>query len=123
VEERHLVPCLLLYSGYSIPLEASEQWLLGRRAKEYSSGTIDLTPYGGYEAGVSREHALIRCRGQSFTIEDLQSDNETLLNSKRLAPGQQYPLADQDEITLGVFQLLFVLVNDTSTTNPSIRIQ
>jgi uncharacterized OB-fold protein len=68
---------------------------------------IDLTPHGGDEAGVSRQHARIFVQGAQVRIEDLNSTNYTYVNQNRLTPGQPHPLNSGDEIRLGRFRLSF----------------
>jgi|GEM_PF-6624057 len=54
---------------------------------------------------VSREHALVRVHGNSFTLHDLASGNGTLLNDKPLYSTMQ--LLDGDEITVGDTVIIF----------------
>jgi hypothetical protein len=62
---------------------------------------INLTPYGGYEQGVSRVHAMLKCANGTLTIEDMSSANGTYVNGHRLVPGQHFLLQDSDEVRLG----------------------
>jgi len=68
---------------------------------------LDLSVYGGYELGVSRQHALLKVRPGSLTITDLNSANGTIVNSAYLIPGQPFELFDGDTFSLG--NLLFFL--------------
>jgi pSer/pThr/pTyr-binding forkhead associated (FHA) protein len=61
---------------------------------------------------VSRHHARIRVSRDGVTIDDLQSRNGTFLNGERLTAA--VPLADGDEIGLGLITLRF------SATDPGI---
>lgn len=54
--------------------------------------------------GVSRRHAMVVAERNGFRIEDLGSQNGTLVNDK---PVQRGMLADGDVITLGVVKLRF----------------
>jgi pSer/pThr/pTyr-binding forkhead associated (FHA) protein len=67
---------------------------------------LDLTPYGGHERGVSREHALLRYRDGQLSVTDLHSANGTLVNMQRLGSGQPRLLKDGDELTLGNLTLM-----------------
>jgi pSer/pThr/pTyr-binding forkhead associated (FHA) protein len=74
---------------------------------------IDLTPYQGESAGVSRLHARLiigvgeaNSGGQLF-IEDLQSTNGTLVNKQKLQAGQRFPLKNGDEIRFGRIALIY----------------
>lgn len=70
---------------------------------------IDLTPHGGYEAGVSRKHCIIRYASGQFTVEDLESTNGTKLNGRFIQPKAPQPLNDGDELMLGALRLRFSL--------------
>ncbi len=68
---------------------------------------IDLEPYGGQDAGVSRRHVRISLSRGQVMIEDLNTMNGTLLNKQRLNPGQIEPLNNGDEISLGKIVLIY----------------
>lgn len=114
-DEHRFVPQLLLNSGIWLEVPAGDDWVLGRAprhprpsrsATKASRVDVDLGPHD-QDHVVSRYHACIRREAQSFTIEDLGSRNTTLLNRRRLAPGQRYPLADRDHIRLGNVEIIF----------------
>jgi pSer/pThr/pTyr-binding forkhead associated (FHA) protein len=65
---------------------------------------LDLTPYNGYEKGVSRLHASIKIDGNRVTVTDLGSANGTLVNGSKLLPNQSQPIAHGDTLTLGRLQ-------------------
>lgn len=76
--------------------------ILGRSAPDISfTPTIDLTPYGAKEKGVSRTHATIYRRGERLALVDLGSTNGTYLNGHRLHPSDEQTLHDRDTISLG----------------------
>ncbi len=66
---------------------------------------IDLTPYGGEKAGVSRRHARLVMQGFQMYLEDLNSTNFTFLNQQKLQPGQLYPVIPGDEIRVGLLAI------------------
>jgi hypothetical protein len=68
---------------------------------------IDLTPHGGEEGGVSRQHAHIFVENSQYMLEDENSTNFTFLNRQRLNPKTPTPLHDNDEIKLGRVLLRF----------------
>ena len=68
---------------------------VGRRARN-DVALDDLT--------VSAEHALIRTRGASSTLHDLDSRNGTLVNGK---PVRQCVLRDGDVIEIGAYRLTY----------------
>ncbi len=73
---------------------------------------VDLDPEGGYEAGVSRRHALISKRDDAFYVKDLGSVNGSFLNKRRLTPETPQPLRDGDELRLGNIVMKVVLENN-----------
>lgn len=63
--------------------------------------TLDLTPFGAYEKGVSRMHAAIRRGDGALNLVDLGSVNGTFLNGQRLIPNRPHILRDGDEVKFG----------------------
>lgn len=68
---------------------------------------VDLTPHGGEEGGVSRQHARIFVESGQYMLEDENSTNFTFLNRQRLASKTPTPLHDNDEVRLGRVLLRF----------------
>ena len=62
---------------------------------------IDLSPFNGYELGVSRFHAEISVRNEQIVIMDKGSANGTLLNEQKLKPDTSYLVRHGDKISLG----------------------
>lgn len=92
-----------------LSLEEKAEYTLGRvDPASHSFPDIDLAPYGGVDAGVSRRHAKITRLGEDrYYIMDLSSTNFTHVNGERLAAFEPKPLADGDEIFLGTLKVLF----------------
>jgi pSer/pThr/pTyr-binding forkhead associated (FHA) protein len=89
-------------SGAEIPLPVLDEILIGR--EDPISGiypNVDLTPHGGEEGGVSRQHARLFYEGGQYFVEDLDSTNYTFVNQQKLAPKTRHPLNDGDEIRCG----------------------
>jgi hypothetical protein len=79
--------------------------ILGRRSLNTTSQPqIDLTPYGGFERGISRLHAVIKPHSTGFIIEDLDSSNGTWLNHTRLQPYVPNPLQFGALVKLGTLE-------------------
>lgn len=62
---------------------------------------IDLTPYKGFAAGVSRRHAKIFLKNDRLFVQDLRSTNGTALNGITCQPDQEYRLRHGDELSFG----------------------
>jgi predicted amidophosphoribosyltransferase len=89
-------------SGAEIPLPEGDEILVGR--EDPVSGVypqVDLTPHGGEEGGVSRQHARIIVEGGNYFVEDLDSTNFTFVNKQKLAPKTRQGVGDGDEIRFG----------------------
>jgi pSer/pThr/pTyr-binding forkhead associated (FHA) protein len=102
-----------------IVFRGNQKVLLGRR--DENTGfipQIDLTRYYGTLMGVSRKHAEIILQDGRCWIKDLNSSNGTWVNEVRLAPGQDYPLNNGDQVRLGqLLLLIFVTARSESDDN------
>jgi 3',5'-cyclic-nucleotide phosphodiesterase len=56
---------------------------------------------------ISRRHARVRRRHNTYYIEDLHSFNGTFVMGKRLSPGSWHPLRDGDEVMVSSAQIVF----------------
>ncbi|MGH8806368.1 MAG: HD domain-containing phosphohydrolase [Noviherbaspirillum sp.] len=59
------------------------------------------------EHTVSRRHARIRRRGDTYYVEDLHSFNGTFVLGNRIRPGAWHPLRDGDELLVSTAQIVF----------------
>jgi hypothetical protein len=78
--------------------------LIGRVADDEAKGKdlhFDLTPFGAYHFGVSRQHAVIKLREGYLYLEDLGSTNGTRINGFQLTTHQPYRMRDGDEVEFG----------------------
>ena len=92
----------IMNSGRRINLEIADDLLIGR--KDNARGIfpdVDLGLDGGYDAGVSRRHAILAHKQHVFTIEDLGSSNGTFVNGRRLEPQIPAPIEHGDELKCG----------------------
>ncbi len=96
-------------TGTELPLDFSKGEVLIGRADPVSRvfPDVDLTPHGGYDAGVSRKHCRIIKQGDQFFVEDLQSTNGTKLNGSFIPPNQPQQIKDGDVLELGAFKVTF----------------
>jgi pSer/pThr/pTyr-binding forkhead associated (FHA) protein len=59
---------------------------------------LELSSFGGYQSGVSRQHAAITWHEGSLYLEDLGSTNGTRINENQLTARRKYRLRDGDVI-------------------------
>lgn len=91
----------------NLNLEKSEL-LIGRTDITRSNfPEIDLVPFGGEKAGVSRKHAHLVAQGSQLFVQDLNSTNFTFINDQRLEPGKSYLLNSGDKVRFGMLELEF----------------
>lgn len=84
----------------SVSLKIGDPIVVGRVAdvSERDQVQLDLSPYGGYQGGVSRKHAIITLNEGALYIEDLGSTNGTRINGFQLSANRKYRLRDGDEV-------------------------
>ena len=68
-------------------------------------------------ASVSRRHAQVVVAGGRARLEDLQSKNGTFLNGRKISKPE--PLANGDEIRIGVMKIVFRTLSRLQTTQPA----
>ena len=91
---------LIMPGGRTISLAADKDYTLGRGHSE-SPAEIDLSECGGDASQVSRKHARLVVARKGCFLEDLGSKNGTLVNGRRLSPGERCPLSGGEQVTLG----------------------
>jgi pSer/pThr/pTyr-binding forkhead associated (FHA) protein len=97
-----ILSLIVLTSGRRITLDLDEDALIGR--KDESRGItpdVDLGQEGGYDAGVSRRHAILSYRNGVYCVEDLNSANGTFVNNRPVTAQSPTPLAEGDELKCG----------------------
>jgi len=95
-------------TGAAFDLSGKTEFIVGREdAVSQSFPDVDLAPYDGEDAGVSRLHAKLVLSGTQWMIEDLDSTNYTYVNNQKLRPDTPRPLKDGDQLRLGRFALSF----------------
>lgn len=98
----------LTRSGEKIIKSGQTELVVGRAHKK-SAPDIDLGPYDGAKAGVSRRHARLLRETGKWYLEDLDSTNGTFLNGVKIAPHQKTAIHKGDVIRFGQIELEFGL--------------
>lgn len=115
LEPRHFFGAgtiLLLYpqnvdKPISVKVNAIDEALIGRFAPNtILVPDVDLEPYGGLAAGVSRVHASLKHQANALLIADLGSRNGTYINGTRLHEKELRLLQDGDELRVGQLVLI-----------------
>ncbi|GAB4576211.1 MAG: hypothetical protein Kow0077_31530 [Anaerolineae bacterium] len=101
-----------------VDIHSARKILLGRMPPDEETNRLDLTPFGGLEEGVSREHACLELANYSLYITDLNSTNGTYLNGLRILPKQARVVRDGDEIRLGRLKLMIKFVRENGVAAP-----
>lgn len=102
------ISLVVINSGRRMVLDAGEDVLVGRKDNQRGIyPDVDLGLDGGYDAGVSRRHAIIARQSGGYTIEDLSSANGTFVNGDRLGPETPTPIRHGDELKFGTLILRF----------------
>jgi pSer/pThr/pTyr-binding forkhead associated (FHA) protein len=101
---------LVLHDGQQVKLIADTQLIIGRKndnSKNSHTPDVDLAPYNGYDAGISRRHAIITWHDGDYVLQDLKSLNGTFVNNTRLQPGKAITIKDGDCIQFGTLRAQF----------------
>jgi serine/threonine protein kinase len=93
-------------TGKEISAEGRGEIVIGRAYKD-ARPDIDLGPYGGSQAGVSRLHSRLVRHGDEWSVEDLGSTNGTFVNGAKVAPHQKKRVKSGDIIRCGQIELQF----------------
>jgi pSer/pThr/pTyr-binding forkhead associated (FHA) protein len=104
-------------TGDTITVPVKSTIIIGRKdLSQRVQPDLDLTPYRGYQCGVSRSHAIIVVKDNELWVRALSGTNGTQVNEVTLTIGQEYLLRDGDELKLGVLRLkvTFVAVSAAS---------
>jgi len=91
-------------------LEIYDDVFIGREV-EGIIPDLDLDAYGGTEAGLSRQHALIRPQHEQLLLIDLDSTNGTYCNGNKLGDFDKYAIKDKDIISFGTLHFLVRVID------------
>jgi serine/threonine protein kinase len=83
--------------------------LIVGRASKNKTPDIDLAPYKGFKAGVSRRHSRLLRQDDQWFVEDLASTNGTFVNGVKIPPHQTIAIHRGDILRFGRLELEFRL--------------
>ena len=95
-------------SNKEIATASRKELIIGRAHKE-TKPDIDLGPFGGSQAGVSRQHSRLIRRDDAWSVEDLGSTNGTFVNGVKVAPHELKAIKNGDLIRCGQIELQFTV--------------
>jgi len=102
----------LVDTGQILPLSQRNEFTMGRTSESQPSRPdIDFSPYQGYDAGVSRMHAVIKRDGDHIILMDLGSSNGTYWNGTRLSPNVEQIIHHRDMVALGKIKIQIMIKN------------
>ena len=88
-----------------IDLPLQDTFVIGRQQGNSRTVDLDLDPYGGSSAGISRIHAEVVIAQGMIYIRDMGSKNGVYLNNEELYSGKNYKLHDGDTLLLGSLKM------------------
>jgi FOG: FHA domain len=106
VPSDHVVALIVVSRRRRIEVNLSDEVLIGRADPTRGiMPDVDLGPFGGYDAGVSRRHAILSYRDGTYRVEDLGSANGTFVNGRQIEPMRATPVQPGDELICGTLLL------------------
>ena len=113
VHKKGIIPpprgiAIYLQDGTPVEIRTETEFFLGRKVEEGEDALVDLIPFGAFQTGVSRRHALIREIKRGYEIVDLESTNGTFIDGSRLVSNRPYPLPNFSQVSLGRLNLFIV---------------
>lgn len=80
-------------------VQAHHRLIIGRTDNDITVD-VDLSPYGAYRLGVSRQHIYLEQRYGKWFVIDMGSQNNTWLNGRKLPALVAHILSDGDLLQL-----------------------
>ncbi|MBZ0307042.1 MAG: FHA domain-containing protein [Anaerolineae bacterium] len=100
----HAVLVIFESSPKTLQFDLIDRVTIGRRSEAGQQPDIDVAPFGGFPAGVSRLHARLHRVDKSIIIEDLASRNGTFLDDVQVKPGELTPIRNGQSFRLGALR-------------------
>jgi pSer/pThr/pTyr-binding forkhead associated (FHA) protein len=101
LETPYTIVLIFADSPLVLQFEIFDEAILGRRSEANEQPDIDLAPFGGFPAGVSRLHARLIRTSEGLQVEDLGSTKGTFAQEDRVLRGQRVDLEDGQRLQLG----------------------
>jgi hypothetical protein len=94
---------LIIFADHpnALQFDLLDQVTLGRRSEAGDQPDVDLAPYGGFPAGVSRLHVKLHRVDNQIMMEDLGSRNGSYIGDDRLDPGKKVLVTNGQAIRFG----------------------
>ena len=110
---RHFQRVAFAVKGQEVLLPVAGSVIIGRIDASAAAAPpdVDLTPFGGADLGVSRQHIELTWKNDLVYIVDMGSTNGTLLNGQRLMSGILRLLRDGDDLMIGHLPVRVKFVN------------
>ena len=105
-------------NSFTIELFDGQNLSIGREPTDKDEKKLVL-PF----AEVSAQHAQLRCTKERWTIIDNASTNGTAVNGVRLSPGREYPLNNNDIVTIAQYELHISMPSNYRTQESSDVVQ
>jgi hypothetical protein len=102
VKPDKVITLVIAGSGRCIRVATTKEHIIGRKdSRTGATPGVDLSEDGGYDGGVSRQHAIISVQNAVCLVEDLESSNGTFINGRQLEPYKPTVIYHRDNLTLG----------------------
>lgn len=90
-------------SNTSIPIPQGKTEVIIGREDPVSNvfPEVNVDPFGGHDAGVSRQHAKLVMQNGRLMLIDMNTANGTFVNKQKLAPNTPHPVNNGDELRIG----------------------
>ena len=95
--------------------------ILGRQPDDPSAQALNLSSYGAYDLGVSRQHCMLRRDENRLIVTDLGSANGTRLDGRRLEPHTNYVVAHGVQLHLSGLRMTICFARDDDATLPGVE--
>jgi len=104
LQSPHSVVIVFADNSDALQFELLDTIILGRRSDRGEQPEVDLAPFGGFPAGVSRIHVRFTRLADGIWLDDLKSVNGTFINDEQLVAGTPKPIANGQRLQFGTLK-------------------